>query len=78
MERYLSPENQPVALLDCKQAFSNLTPKEKLYSHYLSRASWEGSLICFEQTSPESPVIFQIFQALFHGNSIEELKAKSL
>ncbi|GBN12506.1 hypothetical protein AVEN_17635-1 [Araneus ventricosus] len=39
------PNNTPFILLECEEAFNQLSEKEKLYSHYLSRASWLGSLI---------------------------------
>lgn len=67
-----------INLLDCKTAFSGLTGKEKLYAHYLCRASWEGALICLLQTSPESPGIFLLLQELFHAESVEGLKERAL
>lgn len=67
-----------VNLLNCGTAFSGLTEKEKLYAHYLCRAAWEGSLICLLQTSPESPGIFLLLQQLFHAESVEELKERTL
>jgi len=77
MDRHLAPIDQPVFLLDCKKAFENLTDKEKKYAHYMSQASWYGSLICLDQTSVEAPVIFNILQKLFHGDSITSLQEKA-
>lgn len=67
-----------VCNLNCSVAFQELTNTEKLYAHFLAKASWQGSLIVFLQTSPESPVIFLLFQSLYSGQSISQLKADSL
>ncbi|XP_063985420.1 dipeptidyl peptidase 3 isoform X2 [Diachasmimorpha longicaudata] len=71
---YILPNSQPIVTLDCDVAFNALTNNEKLYSHYLSRAAWTGSLIVFVQTSPESPVIFALLHKIFLGEKIGELK----
>lgn len=47
--------------IDCEKAFSNLNNKERLYSYYFSRASWEGAKICYYQRSFESPGLLYIF-----------------
>ncbi len=65
--------NLPVVELKCNDAFNLLTEKEKKYAYYLSKASWEGALICLEQCSKESPYIFNLFQKLFNTVTIEEL-----
>lgn len=39
LEAHLCPEEQPVALLECAQAFDKLTDKEKLYLHHLNEGS---------------------------------------
>ncbi len=54
---FAMPPNQPFILLDAKNAFEKLTEREKLYSHYLARASFFGGLIVLVQTSPESPQV---------------------
>lgn len=51
-----SPDT-PVVPLDAKDAFEKLSDKEKMYSHYMSRASVFGGLIVLLQTSPESPQV---------------------
>ncbi len=54
-----------------------MSEEEQKYAHFLSLASWHGSLICLEQTSPESPVIFTFFQRLFGAQPIVEWKARA-
>lgn len=38
--QYYLPNEIGVASLDCSEAFRLLSPQEKLYAHYLSRAAW--------------------------------------
>jgi len=76
--QYIISREVDINLLDCRTAFSGLTKKEKLYAHYLCRASWDGALICLLQTSPESPGIFLLLQELFLAESVQELKKRAL
>lgn len=76
--QYIISREVDINLLNCGSAFSGLTEKEKLYAHYLCRASWEGSLICLLQTSPESPGIFLLLQNLFHAEPQEKLVERLL
>ncbi len=45
LSHYILPLDQPVVNLDCSEAFNGLTDQEKLYTYYLSQASWYGGLI---------------------------------
>ncbi|KAI0849929.1 dipeptidyl peptidase III [Daldinia vernicosa] len=50
--------------LGVKPLFDRLSEKEKLYSHYLSRAAWSGARIILRQVSPESLGIFEFIMEL--------------
>lgn len=65
--QYILPNDLTVALLDCEEAFSLLSTEEKLYTHYLSQASFYGGLIVLFQTSPESPAIYVLLNRLFRA-----------
>lgn len=38
--QYYLPNDIGVSALDCGEAFRLLSPQEKMYAHYLSRAAW--------------------------------------
>lgn len=66
MSSYAVVENPPVTILAVKTAFDQLTTNEKLYAYWLYRAVWEGSPICFQQTSHESGAILDLIQTYFY------------
>ncbi|GFT41757.1 dipeptidyl peptidase 3 [Nephila pilipes] len=78
MSDYIFPINTPFLMLDCEDSFSLLSEKEKLYAHYLSKASWMGSLIICLQTSAESPLIFSMLLKIFLTQPVEYLEETAL
>uniref|UniRef100_A0A8C5MRF0 Dipeptidyl peptidase 3 n=1 Tax=Leptobrachium leishanense TaxID=445787 RepID=A0A8C5MRF0_9ANUR len=76
--QYILPNDLPVALLDCEEAFSLLSAEEKLYTHYMSQASFYGGLIVLFQTSPESPGIYVLLNRLFKTQEPTQLKGVAL
>jgi dipeptidyl-peptidase-3 len=72
--QYVLPLDQPIVSLEVASAFNGLTDKEKLYSHYISQASWTGGLITFLQTSPESGPIFVLLHKVFSSQNLKDLK----
>lgn len=69
----LSPDT-PITRLQAREAFEGLSEKERRYCHYLSRASWEGSLACLLQTSAEAAPAFLLLKALFSAQSPADLR----
>jgi len=73
---YMIPNSVPICKLECGVAFNGLSEREKKYAHHLSRACTDGALVCLLQTSPESPAIFMLLQAIFHHeDNLDELKS---
>lgn len=77
-KQYILPNEQPIICLEAQKAFGNLTQKEKLYAHHISKASWHGGLVTLLQTSPESAPIFVLLHKLFRTQHPEDFKAVAL
>ncbi|XP_057215981.1 dipeptidyl peptidase 3 [Triplophysa rosa] len=73
--QYYLPNDIGISALDCREAFKLLSPKEQLYAHYLSRASWYGGLVVLIQTSPESANIYVLLQKIFRNQAPAQLEA---
>uniref|UniRef100_A0A3B4WVI5 Dipeptidyl peptidase 3 n=1 Tax=Seriola lalandi dorsalis TaxID=1841481 RepID=A0A3B4WVI5_SERLL len=71
--QYYLPNDIGVSALDCGEAFRLLSPQEKMYAHYLSRAAWYGGLAVLLQTSPESADIFVLLQRIFRKQTPSQL-----
>ncbi len=55
-----------------------LTNDQKLYAHYLSRASYYGGLIVLQQTSPESVAIFRLLRMTTAFQTPAELRERAI
>ncbi|KAL9655486.1 hypothetical protein ABK040_002154 [Willaertia magna] len=75
LKHYVNPEKVPVTKLDVKEAWNALTDQQKLYAHYISRASLAGMRIVLHQVSEESPLIFDLLNELFK-DGVVSLKEK--
>uniref|UniRef100_A0A8C6VR75 Dipeptidyl peptidase 3 n=1 Tax=Naja naja TaxID=35670 RepID=A0A8C6VR75_NAJNA len=71
---YVLPNDIGIATLDCAEAFELLSPEEKHYAHYLSRACWYGGLVVLLQTSPESPTIYVLLSRIFRTQDPSQLQ----
>jgi len=72
--QFVLPSDQAIVKLKVEDAFNSLSDDEKMYSHYLSQASWYGGFIVLFQTSPESPDIFLLLHSINTAETIENLK----
>jgi dipeptidyl-peptidase III len=61
----LADRQAAVARLEAKNFFEQLTKNEKLYAHYMAKASFAGSRIILAQTNPHGPEIFDLIQSVF-------------
>ena len=73
-DTFTLPPDTPISQLQAREAFEGLSEKERRYCHYLSRASWEGSLACLLQTSAESAPAFLLLKALFSAQTPADLR----
>lgn len=61
---YLADHKPPVIMLSAKSYFDQLTEKEKLYAHYMSKASHAGTRVVLRQVSHESEGIFDLIMKI--------------
>ena len=71
------PITASVHSVECETSFGQLDTKEALYAYHMTRASWEGSKICWFQRSYESPALFVLLKLIF-GKSVDEAKAAAV
>ncbi|SCV03757.1 LANO_0G06062g1_1 [Lachancea nothofagi CBS 11611] len=61
---YLADHKAPLIMLSAKDFFAQLSDQEKLYAHYMSKASHAGSRIVLRQVSHESESIYDLIMAI--------------
>ncbi|KAG6325951.1 hypothetical protein ID866_13138 [Astraeus odoratus] len=80
-ERYLADKAPPICGLEVAKAFAQLTSKEKLYTHYVGKASWAGARIIQGQWTPQGQKLFDLLALTFSTNGkltdLEALKQRS-
>ncbi|KAH7888205.1 peptidase family M49-domain-containing protein [Phlebopus sp. FC_14] len=67
-ERYLADKTPPICRVEVAKAFSQLTPKEKLYAHYIGQASWAGARIIQGQWTPQGQKLYDLLILTFSTN----------
>ncbi|KAJ8589717.1 dipeptidyl-peptidase III [Rhizopogon salebrosus TDB-379] len=67
-DRYLSDKAPPICRVEVAKSFSQLTPKEKLYVHYVGQASWAGARIIQEQWTPQALRLYDLLILTFSAN----------
>ncbi|MBW0514372.1 hypothetical protein O181_054087 [Austropuccinia psidii MF-1] len=67
--RYQADSNPPICSLNVSSSFNSLTKTEKLYAHWMSRASWEGARIIMNQWTPQAEDLFDFILSLFGSSS---------
>ncbi|KFY35503.1 hypothetical protein V494_05841 [Pseudogymnoascus sp. VKM F-4513 (FW-928)] len=69
LANYLADSPPTVVPLEIKKHFEALTPRQKRYAHYISRASFAGTRIILRQVSPESEAIYDFILALHRASA---------
>ncbi|KAK5655003.1 hypothetical protein OQA88_6762 [Cercophora sp. LCS_1] len=64
LAQYYADAPPAVVRLEIGKHFEALTPKQKRYAHFISRASFSGNRIVLRQTSPEAESIYDFIIAL--------------
>lgn len=78
MSLYVTPRRVPYFRLEVANAFSLLTPKQRVYAHHMNVAGWHGTAVVAQQLSVESLPLLQAFFALFDKLPVKELRAKAV
>ena len=63
--RYLADKEAPLCGLSVTNAFNLLTSQEKLYAHWIGRASWAGARILQGQWTPYAADLYDLLIVIF-------------
>ena len=81
IEPFYADKRVPYCSLDVQKSFEQLSTKEKLYAHFISRASWAGARIVQKQWTPYASDLYDLLILTFSKSgklcNLEELKQKS-
>ncbi|KFY21608.1 hypothetical protein V493_07266 [Pseudogymnoascus sp. VKM F-4281 (FW-2241)] len=69
LANYLADSPPTVVPLEIKKHFEALTPRQKRYAHYISKASFAGTRIILRQVSPESEAIYDFILSLHRASN---------
>ena len=78
MSSNIIPVETTVSNLECGEAFSHLTDREKNYAYFMSKASWAGAKMVFNQLCYEAPPLFMMFQAYFQEKDFHRVKEAAM
>ncbi|KAG1782483.1 peptidase family M49-domain-containing protein [Suillus placidus] len=67
-DRFLADKAPPICRVEVAKSFSQLTPREKLYAHYVGQASWAGARIIQEQWTPQALRLYDLLILTFSSN----------
>ncbi|KAK0394876.1 hypothetical protein QR680_000982 [Steinernema hermaphroditum] len=74
---YVLSNDSPIVKLDCDEAFKGLTDRQKLYAHYIAKASFYGAMATYAQVSYESLGIFVLLHRIFSTETMSSLESKA-
>ncbi|KAA1076581.1 hypothetical protein PGT21_012279 [Puccinia graminis f. sp. tritici] len=69
IDRHQADLNPPICSLNVSASFSRLSREERLYAHWMSRASWHGARIIMNQWTPKSEQLYDFILTLFGSHS---------
>ncbi|KAH8915505.1 aflatoxin-detoxifizyme [Atractiella rhizophila] len=82
--QYIADLEPPFCSLAVKKSFDGLTREEKLYAHWISKASWAGARVIMEQWAPHANSLYDFLILFFTDPStgtifadMEEVRKKA-
>ncbi|KAH8915504.1 hypothetical protein BT69DRAFT_1325191 [Atractiella rhizophila] len=82
--QYFADLEPPFCSLAVMKSFDGLTKEEKLYAHWISKASWAGARVIMEQWAPHANSLYDFLILLFTDPStgtifadLEEVRTKA-